>query len=274
MQLSNLSYAEWLLTAGLEIFVCALAYRRGLYRRLPLFTAYLTVSVASTVFMWIVYREFGFGSQIAYNVAWITQAILLVARGFAIAELCFCLLRAYPGIWALSWRILLAAAFLFLLHAALESAARPYWRNTFVLALDRDLELAATGILIVLLLIGRYYQLELDPLERQIAAGLCLYSMAHVITNGVMVQAAAAHFLNWVGYYYGQMGQVATWWNSARALSGYCAMIIWALALRQPFPAVRPAPELLPPSAYRELSPAINFKLRALNTRLLQLLKD
>ena len=273
MHLSHLNYAIWIVTTGLEVLVCALAYRCGLQRRLPFFTAYLTVLVASEGLVWAVYHLLGYESWAAYDAAWSMHAILLAARGLAIAELCFRLLRSYAGIWALAWRILLIVAFVFLLHAAIESASRPYWLNTFVMALDRDLELSATGVLIALLLIGRYYTLEMNSLERRIAAGLCVYSVVRVMTNAVMLQAIARHLPSSIDYSaWTQHAQ--TWWNTAQGLASACVLAVWAVALRHPVLATRPAPALLPAAAYRELSPAVNFRLRALNTRLLELLKS
>jgi hypothetical protein len=210
---------------------------------------------------------------IAYDAGWITRAVLLAARGLAVGELCFRLLRTYPGIWALAWRILLAVSFVFLLHAAIESASQPYWLGTFVLALDRDLELTATAVLIALLLIGRYYTLGMDSVERRIAGGLCFLSVTILMTNAVMVQAMAKHLTSWLSYG-AWLVQAQPWWNSAQSLAAACVLVLWAVALREPVPALRPAPVLLPASAYRELSPAVNFRLRALNTRLVELLKS
>ncbi|MGB6198975.1 MAG: hypothetical protein WA871_01695 [Candidatus Acidiferrales bacterium] len=273
MHLNHLNYAIWLVTTGLEVFVCVLAYRRGLQRRLPFFTAYLTVVLVSAGVRWAVYRVFDFGSWAAYDAAWIASAITLTARGLAIGELCFRLLCAYRGIWALAWRILLAVSCMFLLHAAVESASRPYWLGTFVLALDRDLELTATGVLIALLLIGRYYTLEIDSLERRIAGGFCFLSAVIVMSNAAMLQSAIVHPPGWLGYH-AWLAQVQTWWNSAQGLATVCVLVAWAAALRKSVPAVRPTPVLLPASIYRELSPAVNFRLRAMNARLLELLKS
>jgi hypothetical protein len=273
MHLNSLNYALWLVTTGLEVVVCALAYRCGLQRKLPLFTAYLTLLVVSEISVWSVYHVFGAGSWTAYDAAWTARAILLAARGLAIGELCFHLLRRYPGVWALAWRILLIVFFAFLIHAAVESASRPYWLNTFVIALERDLELAASAVLIAMLLIGRYYTLEMDSLERRIAAGLCVYSIARVMTSAVMVQAVATHLPNWAGYQ-AWLDHAQTWWNSLQGLASACVLVLWAVALRKPVSVARQTPVLLPASTYRELSPAINFRLRALNTRLLELLKE
>jgi hypothetical protein len=272
MHLTPLNYALWLVVTSFEVIVCALAYWFGLYRTLPFFTGFLTVLVAQTGFLWVVYRKFGFGSWAAYDAAWGANALMLVAQALVIGELCYCLLRAYPGIWALARLILVAVAFLFVLNAALVAAYRTYWLDTFVLRLDRDLNLASVGVLVTLLLIGRYYQLELDPLERRVAAGLCVWSVVMTITNAFMAQAAATHLPSWHGYYY-WLNQIYTWWYSARAIPVLCVLIAWALALRQPVPAARPAPVLLPASAYGDLSPDVNLRLRALNMRLMELLK-
>src|ERR1700690_1624187 len=117
MHLSHLNYALWVVTTGLDALVCALAYRRALYRRLPFFTAYLTLGIASTALMWVIYGVFGFGSWTAYDTAWTSTAILLAARALVVVELCSHILRAYRGIWALSWRLLAIVLILFLIHA-------------------------------------------------------------------------------------------------------------------------------------------------------------
>jgi len=272
MHLSHLNYAIWIVGELLAFLVCALAYRRRLYRRLPFFTAYMTALAAESVVLWTVYRAFGYGSWAAYDVAWTSNAILLTGRGLIIGELCFRLLREYRGIWALAWRILLAVSSLFVLNAAIESISQPYWLDTFVLTLDRDLELAAAGVLIALLLIGRYYQLDLDPLERRIAAGLFVWSITIVITNAVMVHAVATHLPGWNGYH-AWIQQTQSLWTAARILPSVSVLGVWAVTLAQPVPAARPAPVLLPASAYRELSPAVNMGLRAFNARLLEFLK-
>jgi hypothetical protein len=100
MRLSHLSYAIWIVTTGLDVLVCAFAYARGLYRRLPFFTAYLTALAGTASFKWLVYSTFGFGSWTAYYAGWIADAIVLATLGLAIGELSFVLLRAYRGVWA------------------------------------------------------------------------------------------------------------------------------------------------------------------------------
>jgi len=220
----------------------------------------------------VVYGIFGFGSWTAYDAAWISNAVLLAARGLAIGELCFCLLGAYRGVWALARRILLGVSFVFLLHAGLESAFRRFWLGTFVMALDRDLELTATAVLVAMLLISRYYTLEMDQLERAIAAGLCIFSATAAIANALLMQGFATHLPSWHGYR-AWIDHAQSRWNSAQGLATVCILVLWAAVLRQQFPTVRPAPVLLPFSAYREHSEASNITLRALDARLLEMLE-
>lgn len=273
MNLTPVSYAFWIVGLALVLWACVLAYRRGLQHRLPFFTGYLTIMVASSGLKWIVYPVFGYGSWAAYYFGWSTMALVLAARSLAVGELCFCLLRAYPGVWQLAWRILLVVSLIFVGRAIAVSVSKPYWLNAFVPALERDLELASTAVLISLLIIGRYYTLQMDRLERAVAAGLCICSVSMLMTNAALTQAVTTHPPVWLGYH-AWLQVIQTVWNSAQAVFGDVAVIIWIVALRHPVPAVRPVPDLLPESAYRELSPAINFRLRTLNARLLELLKS
>jgi hypothetical protein len=271
MHLSHLAYAIWIVTTGLDVSVCAVACWRGLWRRLPLFTAYLTLAVVTTGVRWVVYGVFGFGSWTAYDAAWISNGVMLAALGLAIGELCFRLLGAYRGVWALAWRILLGVSFLFLVHAGVESAFRRAWLGTFVMCLDRDLQLTATAVLVVLLLIGRYYTLEIDQVERAITAGLCILSATAATSNALMMEGLATHPRSSVGYL-AWIDHAQFWWNLFQDLVAVGVLAMWFVTLRQPFPAVRRAPTLVPVSAYRELSAALNLKLRALDARLLELL--
>ena len=86
MQLPALDYLLWATALLLEVMVCAFALRRRLYQQLPLFTAYLTLVAARSLFGWWVYSVWGYESRIAFYYFWVTQAMLLSARAAAIAE--------------------------------------------------------------------------------------------------------------------------------------------------------------------------------------------
>ena len=259
MQLTGSDYLLWGVTALLEGFLCALIVRRGLYRRLPFFSTYLALAFARGILLWWAYHHLGSGSRAAWYIAWVTQGIPLVARGLAIAELCWSSLRAYRGIWALSWRLLWGVALLLLAYAALSAFGSRYWIAAFILAAERGLEMAAVVVLLSLLFVSGYYRIQLDAVHRKVVLGLGLYSLIQAV-NDTALQAYL------VRYFF--------WWKEVRLVSFQVALVIWLVALRKPLPATAPAPTLLPQRVYDELSPQVNYRLRILNQRLLEILKS
>jgi len=258
MQLATSDYLLWGLSTLLEIILCVLVVRRRLHHRLPLFFAYLVlVTIHDILWSWV-YARWGYGSWAAWYFSWIAQAAMLLARGLVVAELCWNSLRAYRGIWALAWRLLCVVALLLLANAAINARGHADHINPFVWAAERGLELAVAVVLLSLLLIGRHYQIPIEPVPRMIAFGLCFYSIIQVLNNSFMGQ--------WLGHY-------VPWWNGIRLVSFQIALVIWLLALRKPLPAAAPAPTLLPQSVYDEVAPEVSYRLRVLNQRLLEVLK-
>lgn len=247
----------------LEAALCVFIVRRGLYRRLPLFSAYVVWVLACTTLLWWTYRVLGYGSRAAWYIAYTTQGISLLARGLAVAELCWRNLRAYRGIWALAWRLLCAIALLLLCNAALDAQGNSAWIGPFVITAERSLELAVVGILVLLLGICRYYRILLEPVQRMIALGMGFYSTVQVLNNSFVRE--------WLTQYF-HLSPYFHWWNAIRLTSFQVALVIWLLALRKRLPETAPAPTLLPQSVYDELSPEVNYRLRGLNERLLEIL--
>ena len=265
MQLTGSDYLLWGVTALLEALLCALIVQRGLYRRLAFFSAYLALVLARGILLWWAYHYLGSGSPAAWYIAWVTQGILLLARGLAIAELCRSSLRAYRGIWALGWRLLCTIALLLLFNASLHAYGNSFWIAPFIITAERDLELAVVGILVFLVALCRYYEIRLEPFQKMIALGLCFYSAVQV-SNDSFVREWLTRYFHLTPYFH--------LWNGIRLVSFQVALAIWLLALRKPLPAAAPAPALLPQSVYDELSPQLNYRLRLLNQRLLEMLKS
>jgi len=259
MQLTASDHILWAVGALLEVIVCVLIVRRGLYRRLPFFSTFVALDLASEVVVWWTYSRWGYGSWAAWYISWIMRGVLLLARAPVVAELCWSSLRAYRGIWALTWRLLCGVALLLLLNAALDASGNAHWMLQFVLTAERGLELAAAVILLSLLLISDYYRIRLEPVQRMVAVGLCFYSAVQVLNNSFMR---------------GWLTQYVPWWNGIHLVSFQVALVIWWLAIRKPLPAVEQAPALLPRKVYDELSPRVNYRLRVLNQRLLEFLKS
>jgi len=229
----------------------------------------------------LVYHHFGFQSSASYNAYWITAGLIVIARGFAIAELCRHELRAYQGIWALTWRILALLAAFFLGHAAVDGWGQAGGIPIYGLTIERDIAISSVVILLTLLLIRNYYGLTLDPLHMWIAIGICFVSIIDIMNNTILYNTFTGNLIFWFFGRYAsswtkfrsQVVSANGLWNTIRTSGLIISMSIWCYALRKPLPAPAKDPVLLPIEVYRELSPAVNLRLRAFNNRLLELLK-
>src|ERR1700680_2599014 len=140
----------YLSTVGIELLLCALVYFRKLQQRLPFFTAYSVFLFLCTLGDALVYRHFGFRSSASFNAYWITEGLIIIARGFAIAELCRYEFRAYQGVWALTWRILALLAVFFLGHATVNAWGQVGDISIYGLTIERDIAISSIVILLAL----------------------------------------------------------------------------------------------------------------------------
>ncbi len=247
----------WVSGLILEGLVCILAIRRGLFGRLPTFTTYLVLVLARDLWGFWLSRQLDYRSAVLLHAYWGTQAIVLLARGVAIGEICRRSLQPYRGVWALAWRLLVLGASILLLHAAWVAWEKSAWFGSFVLSAERGLELAAVVVLVLLLTIWRYYDIRVEPILAMVALGLGLYSAVQVANNSFMG--------DWLTKYF-------HWWDAVRVVSFQVAVVVWCLALRKPLPALRPRPVLLEQRVYDELAPQVSYRLRELNDRLREML--
>ena len=269
------------LTIGFEILLFALVYLRNLQRRLAYFTAYSTLLLMGTIGLALVYHHFGFQSPASYNAYWITVGLIIIARSFAVAELCRYELRAYQGIWALTWRILALLVVFFLGHATVNAWGQIGDISIYGLTIERDIAISSIVILLALLLIRNYYGLTLEPLHMWIAIGMLFISVSEVINNTILFNTLTRHLFFWLFGRYApfwpdlksQVESANDLWNTIRTSGDIISISIWCYPLRKPLPAPAQAPVLLPAEVYRELSPAVNLRLRAFNDRLLEMLK-
>ncbi len=256
MQLSPTTYLLWSTTTLLAVVVCAFAFYRRLFAWLPFFTSYLGLLLVRDLVLWSVYLGFGYSSAYAFYYFWLSQALLLSARGAAVAELAWRALREYRGIWGFGWRLLSLLALVLLVIAAWDAGGNVHWVPSFILALERGLEFVVAGVLLALLLLGGYYGMPLEPVQRSVALGLCFYSTFQVLNNTLLRQ--------WLRQYF-ELG------NDLRVASTGVALVIWLVALLKPLTAARPAPVLLSQQVYDQVSPRVNYRLRALNQKLLEM---
>lgn len=219
-----------------------------------------------------IYVHFGFRSPTFYYADWITMGLNTMGRSLAIAELCNYGLRAYRGVWSITWRFLTILVFVFLGHAAIDAWGQPSWFATYVLTLARDVEFTSVLVLIALLFIRRYYGIGLESLEKWIAVGICLFCVVDAVNKTMLRDLLSSSFFH-LSRMQPEIEQLNELCNIINRSAFMVSMGIWCFALRKPLPAPAATPQLLPAGVYEELSPAVNLRLRAFNDRLLEMLK-
>src|ERR1700730_942333 len=182
-------------TVGFEILLCALVYFRTLQRRLPFFVIYANMLLLGTLGVQLVYRHFGFRSVASYDAAWIGAGMVGVARFVAIGELCRFELRAYRGIWALTWRILALLAVFLLGRAAINAWGQAGGIAIYGLTIERDVAITSLVILLVLIIIRKYYGLILEPMLMWIAVGIALISIIDIMNNALLYKIFTGHLM-------------------------------------------------------------------------------
>lgn len=241
----------WFVCQAVICLLIILLYRRENYRAYPYFTAYLLLTVGQTLVLLFAYHFEGFGGMRSFQIAWLSQGMILIARGLAVAELCRRILAAYRGIWGLALRLL----GFFALTVTLYSSYVADWRwQVAVYAADRGVELSIATVIVVLLAFSRYYQVPIAAVDRSIAAGFCLYSCFIVLNNTIL----EAFFEKYVAS-----------WNVLSSFAYLASLAIWTRAIWSAAPARSELPELVEAGVYRRLSPEINARLRMLNEQLL-----
>ncbi len=250
MQLSFSAQALWVLTTLLEGAVCALALRRALYRRLPLFTLYAGVLFSRTLVLWYLYYHSGFDSQLASYFSWSTRDLLIAAGGAVCVELCRVMLAGYRGAWFLARKVLPWVGAAVLVYAAVEVFRQTLVSARFMLTLERGLELAVGVALLSSLLMSARYRIPAGQGPRLIAVGLCFDSLFQVLNNSLLSF--------WLGPYF-------SWWNNVRAVSFQVALALWLIAMWKPWPEIASAPAVVSQRIYESLAARVSARLRQLD---------
>jgi hypothetical protein len=219
MELTTSDLVLWYISLFLELTVCALALRRRLYLYLPVFTGYIVAVFVRGLLMYWVYGRMGYTSRPAFYSFWGTQAVLLAWRGASIGELAWTASRSYFGFRVILKWLVASISFLLLVQVSWLAIKTPAQLPAFVLALERNLELTAAIILLVLLFLTFHYQIMLSAAQKLIALGLFLYSLVQVVNNAISNE--------WLRPYF-------HWWEVVRLVSFHMALVIWLFALKKP----------------------------------------
>lgn len=195
--MNQIELFQYGLTVALEVFLCLFVFARRTSRFLPYFSLYACVLLIGTIALGITYERFGFRSTTSYYAYWTTALLNAVTRGLAIVELCRYGLRAYRGIWNLTWRLLSVLAVFFVVHAGIDAWGQPNRLAIYGLTLERDLDVAAIALLTVLLIVRGYYGIALDPLQWSISLGFCLFCAIDIMNNSILRNLYAGDLYSW-----------------------------------------------------------------------------
>jgi hypothetical protein len=245
--------ATWGLATLLTLLCLGQLFVYGQYRVYRLFSVYLLVNMLQAVVLVLLYQNYGFASRSAWNLGWISQAFVVIARALAAAEICYLTLGNYKGVWALAARILTGCG------ALVATLALIFGRQGYqfaVLILEIGLEASiATGI-VGLFLFARYYGIQILPATQRLGLGLGLLSCCKIL-NDVVVERFAKSY--------------ESTWNFASLLLFVGVLSIWVWGLRQPATLKLPEPRLTAAQTYENLMPQVNQRLEDLNDELSRL---
>ena len=249
-EITEFQQVMWAVNTAAQVFLLILLAMRKNYRAYPGFAFYIFVNLCLNNSLFLVYRQWGYSSTVSWFLACAMQTVTVCARGFAVAEVCRHFLSRYPGIWALSQRLLIGTAGLVLVYSGF--AARHQWQLAFP-SVERGLELAIATVIVVLFLFTRYYHVRTEGTDRSLAIGFCLYSCFRVLNDTV-----ADRYLH----------SYAELWSVLGMLAYFASLLLWSWALWKPRAESAADENLLPTGVYQSAAPQINLRLRSLNDQL------
>lgn len=250
----------WSCSALVQIALLLVLIAKGNFRKLPLFTAYVSLNLCQAGFLVVLYTVWGPSSLMSFTLAWYSECVTLFAQAFATSEILRITLRTYEGIWGLAWRALVVTSSVVILLVAL--ATHTHWAIARWFELNRGFQITFASAVIACLLLVRYYSIVVPTAYKMILGGFCFYSCTEILINTVL-QA----FLKKTYFDYQSV------WQFSTMLSFVLVQVVWVAALRKPLPAEDRKRQPQSEGDYLRLSPEIDERLRQLNEKLKQLWK-
>jgi hypothetical protein len=241
-----------------QLVVLVLLFLKGNSRRVPFFTAYTALNICQAGFVLVLHYIPGISYTASTTLSWISEYITLLAQALAATEILDITLRPYAGIRGLGWRALVLTSVAVIMVVVLTSRGQSTEERLF--ELNRGFHLTFATAIIACLLLVRYYSIRVPTAYKMILGGFCLNSCIEVLIY-TFIQA-----LFHKGFEVHQ-----EMWEFLTTLSFVASLVIWAVALRKPFPAEERQIASASDSGYQRLSPEINERLQEINEKLLRL---
>ena|SRR5215831_4520611 len=254
LQLRNIAWGG---TTLLEAILLVLLLRRKVFQDYPWFFGYVLTAFAQSVGAAFLYRESGWKPETVWNIAWGTQALVVLMRALTLVELIRSTLAKYSGIWGLTRRVLAGVAVVLTGASLLFSKGMYQW---VIMNAVRGLELAMAAVIVAMLLFARYYRLPVPPMSRALGVGLCLYSAFYVLDYSLLENV---------------LQQFADFWNFLALTTFIASLLLWIHAANRYTAAEAGAqPATVPPVLYGKLSGELNLRLHLLDRELTQILRS
>lgn len=252
----QLQTATWALTSTLELGLFVQFLRRKLGRVYPLFFAYLVSTILQSIAVAALYRAGNFDKLTTWKIAWLTQGVVVFLRALVLLELGRKVLSGYIGIWALARRFLLGVGAFVIAYDLLLSKGQWQW---LIMNGVRGLELAMAAVIVAMLMFARYYRIPVNPMQRSLAVGLCLYSIFYVVNYSLLERV---------------LQDYAVLWNFLGLFSFIASLLVWISAVtRYEQSEVVAFPSAISPELHGKLSTEVNTRLFLLNQQLIQFLR-
>jgi hypothetical protein len=246
----------WAISVAMQVAVCVILLIKGHIRKLPVFSLFVAANLSQAGLFYFVYTHFGYGSQTALVVGWVSEVCILLLRTLATMEVLQLVLGAYRGIWGLAWRVLSVIVGVILAYSAIEAARKLTWAIVFG---NRGYHFAFALALVGCLVLIRYYSIPINVAQKLLLGGFCFYSCTVVLADTV-------------GPWFFVRGSVIyqTIWQLTTTAAYAGIQLAWAVALWKPASEVESPPSLVTTSLYQQISPQINERLHVLNEHLSQ----
>jgi hypothetical protein len=254
-EIGKIELYSWAFCFLLQVMLMGLLISRRNQVVFPAFTVYLAGSLAQNIATFLAYSYWGFNSNPSREIAWGFRMLIAVLRIMAVLEISRQVFGQYRGIWAFIWRTVLGCVCV----TALLSMMSPRGFAFGILYGDRAIGLSEAVAIVALMMFARYYQVRTGEPIRSLAIGFFLYACFEVLNDTLLEALPKSH---------------SAIWNFLGTISYTSSLLVWGWALRQTAPQSAMAPEMLPASVYRTVSPQVNQRLTALNDRLGGLFKQ
>ncbi|MBV8514258.1 MAG: hypothetical protein JO260_03065 [Acidobacteria bacterium] len=224
------------------------------YRALPTFAWYIGLNLAQALIMLGVYSHFGFSSAPSFRAYWAGEVFIMIVQTLASTEALHRALQDYPGIWELTWRVILFAILAVTVHTWRAANRTDQWG---LLTAHRGYYLTFAVAFVLCLLVIRRYSVSIDPVYKMLIGGFCFYSCGSIVADTIVKSQYLQRFPR-----YAQV------WNYSQLWVFITVLVIWIIALRHPV-RVRPqAPSLSGGTNYEVIGTQVNAQLRATNDTL------